>query len=114
MTYAQPSQPASQPAHTPPAYRRASGGDITKGYCPAFTRTVPEKAAYKNAANLQRLQQLFEMAGELESTEAYTLAASLAYAGQQRLESGDVATDTWTGEARPTRSDWSPFPGQAP
>jgi hypothetical protein len=49
------------------------------------------------------------MAGELESTEAYTLAASLAYARQQRLESGDVATDTWTGEARHTRSfPWQP------
>jgi hypothetical protein len=89
---------------------RASGGAVTKAYCPFFSQTVTRKAAYTSLATLQRLLKVLELAGELESTEAYTLAASLAYAGQQRLESGDMATDTWTGEARHTR----PLPGQAP
>jgi hypothetical protein len=77
---------------------RVRGGSVNKAYCPAFTRTVPEKAAYKNAANLQRLLKVLELAGELQSTQAYTLAASLVYDGQQQLKSGNAATDTWSDE----------------
>jgi hypothetical protein len=49
-------------------------------------------------SNLQRLQRLAGSLGSAQSTKAYTMAADIRYAGQQRLDSGEVVIGAWKGE----------------
>jgi hypothetical protein len=54
--------------------------------------------AYQKLSTVQRLHQLAQSLGSAQGTQAYTLAASLLYAGQKKLDSGDVSTNTWSGQ----------------
>jgi hypothetical protein len=49
-------------------------------------------------SNLQRLQRLASSLGSIQSTKAYTMAADIRYAGQQKLKSGEVVIGAWEGE----------------
>jgi hypothetical protein len=44
---------------------------------------------------VHRLQQLASAFGDMQKTQAFTWATSLSYAGQKRLDSGEVSTNAW-------------------
>ena len=77
---------------------RAIGGSLTKATCPVFTRSVVRRASFVRVSDVQRLQVLSRSLGTVQDTQTYKLAASLTYAGQKRLDSGDVSTNVWSGE----------------
>ncbi len=74
------------------------GGSIAKASCPSFSRVVTVKTTFTRISNLHRLQQLAKSLGDSHSTQAYKLAASLTYTGQQRLATGGVAVNTWSSQ----------------
>ena len=78
--------------------RRAVNGQITKAACPAFSQTVTRKTTYSRSSDVQRLQALARSLSATQGTQAYKVAASLMYAGQKQLDSGDVSTNVWSGQ----------------
>ncbi len=86
-----------------------------RGACPVLTQsTVTTKTAYPQAGDAQRLKGILERIGRADDVFAsFRQAASLVASEEQRLDTGEVFTNTWSSEVRALEQHnaASPSPG---